>query len=43
MKCKDCDIEANIKYSMKGGYCMLCFDCGGIVSRHGDDGTVIIE
>jgi len=43
MKCKECDIEASIKYIMKDGYCMLCFDCSAIVSRHGDDGTVIIE
>jgi len=43
MKCKKCDIEASIKYIMKDGYCMLCFDCSAIVSRHGDDGTVIIE
>lgn len=43
MKCKECDIEASIKYIMKDGYCMLCFDCNAIVSRHGDDGTVIIE
>jgi len=43
MKCKACDKEANVKIIMRGGYVMSCFDCGDIVSRHGDDGTIIIE